>query len=244
MVDEEDRVHVAHRGTPHPILVFDRDGQCAGHWGEGQIGEPHYIIRAADGGILVADPTRTRSCASTPRSPCAGTRTPALADVGRAVQSSNRRGDGPGRRDLRCRRVRQLQRSPLHRRRYPGSYLGRTRRAPGAFTTPHAIWIDRFGKVLVADRENNRVQVFDRQGAWMAEWRDFYHPMKIWVDDRDLVFVTDQIPRISLLTPDGRLVGRCRGAVNGAHGICGDSQGNIFLAELPPQDVTKLERIE
>jgi hypothetical protein len=86
--------------------------------------------------------------------------------------------------------------------------------------------------------------VFDRNGTWMAEWRDFYHPMKIWVDDRDLVFVTDQIPRISLLTPDGRLVGRCRGAVNGAHGICGDSQGNLFLAELPPQDVTKLERIE
>jgi peptidylglycine monooxygenase len=68
--------------------------------------------------------------------------------------------------------------------------------------------------------------------------------MKIWVDDRDLVFVTDQIPRITLLSPDGDLVGRCRGAINGAHGIGGDDEGNIYLAELPPQEITKLERLD
>ena len=68
--------------------------------------------------------------------------------------------------------------------------------------------------------------------------------MQIWVDDRDLVFVTDQIPRISLLSADGQLIGRCRGAINGAHGISGDAEGNLYLAELPPQEITKLERID
>jgi peptidylglycine monooxygenase len=97
--------------------------------------------------------------------------------------------------------------------------------------------------VLVADRENNRVQVFDRAGNFLAAWGDFYHPMQIWIDDRDLVFVTDQIPRISLLTLDGELVGRCRGAINGAHGLSGDADGNLYLSELPPQEVTKLERL-
>ena len=97
--------------------------------------------------------------------------------------------------------------------------------------------------MLVGDRENNRVQVFDRDGAFLAEWGDFYHPMQIWVDDRDMVFVTDQIPRISLLSADGKLVGRCRGAINGAHGISGDAEGNLYLAELPPQEITKLERL-
>jgi len=48
----------------------------------------------------------------------------------------------------------------------------------------------------------------------------------------DLVFVTDQIPRISLLDADGRLMGRCRGAINGAHGISGDADGNLYLAEV------------
>ena len=103
--------------------------------------------------------------------------------------------------------------------------------------------VDRFGRVLVGDRENNRVQVFDRDGAFLAEWGDFYHPMQIWVDDRDMVFVTDQIPRISLLSADGKLVGRCRGAINGAHGLSGDADGNLYLAELPPQEITKLERL-
>ena len=65
--------------------------------------------------------------------------------------------------------------------------------------------------------------------------------MQIWIDDRDLVFVTDQIPRISLLTLDGKLVGRCRGAINGAHGLSGDAEGNLYLSELPPQEITKLE---
>jgi peptidylglycine monooxygenase len=68
--------------------------------------------------------------------------------------------------------------------------------------------------------------------------------MQIWIDDRDLVFVTDQIPRISLLTLDGKLVGRCRGAINGAHGLCGDADGNLYLSELPPQEITKLERLD
>ena len=94
----------------------------------------------------------------------------------------------------------------------------------------------------MGDRENNRLQVFDRDGAFLAAWGDFYHPMQIWVDDRDFVFVTDQIPRISLLSPDGKLVGRCRGAINGAHGLSGDAEGNLYLSELPPQEITKLER--
>ena len=81
-----------------------------------------------------------------------------------------------------------------------------------------------------------------RTSAFSA-WGDFYHPMQIWVDDRDLVFVTDQIPRISLLTADGKLIGRRRGAINGAHGLAGDADGNLNLAELPPQDITKLERL-
>ena len=110
----------------------------------------------------------------------------------------------------------------------------------GEFTTPHCVWVDRMDRVLVADRENNRLQVFDREGARLAEWGDFHHPMKIWVDDRDRTFVTDQIPRISVLDPSGELVGRCRGAINGAHGLWGDRAGNLYLAELPPEQVTRL----
>jgi DNA-binding beta-propeller fold protein YncE len=156
MVDEEDRVHVAHRGTPHPILVFDRDGQCAGHWGEGLIGEPHYLIRAADGSILVAD----RDAHQILRFDTAGHLVQALGrrhwpmldapfnhPTGAAMAADGEIyvADGYGN-------------SSVHRFTAEGTLVrtwGERGEVPGAFTTPHAIWVDRFGKVLVADRENN-----------------------------------------------------------------------------------------
>ncbi len=245
MVDRAGRVHVAQRGSDQPIVVFERDGSYAGAWGEGTIGEPHYVTRAADDTVLVAD----RDCHQILRFDADGTLVQSLGrrhfpslgapfnhPTSAAVTDDGEIyvADGYGN-------------SNVHRFAADGSLLktwGRPGRNPGQFTTPHAIWVDRFDKVLVADRENNRVQVFDREGRFIAAWGDFYHPMKIWIDDRDLVFVTDQIPRITLLSPDGDLVGRCRGAINGAHGIGGDDEGNIFLAELPPQEITKLERLD
>ena len=113
----------------------------------------------------------------------------------------------------------------------------------GAFTTPHCVWVDNSGRVLVADRENNRIQVFDQEGTWQDEWPGFYHPMKIYVDGRGMIFVTDQTPSISLLNSDGTLVSRCRGTINGAHGLWGDATGNLYLAELPPEQITRLALI-
>ncbi|HJQ60958.1 MAG TPA: hypothetical protein VJ890_28900 [Vineibacter sp.] len=244
VVDRAGRVHVAQRGTDQPMLVFERDGAYAGAWGGGVIGEAHYVSRAADDSVLVAD----RDSHQVLRFDAGGAliqglgrrHFPALGapfnhptSAATAADGEIYVADGYGN-------------SNVHRFAADGTLLktwGRSGRNPGQFTTPHAIWVDRFDKVLVGDRENDRVQVFDRDGGFVAAWGDFYHPMKIWVDDRDLVFVTDQIPRISLLSPDGELIGRCRGAVNGAHGLGGDVDGNLFLAELPPQEITKLERL-
>jgi len=243
-VDGEGRVHVAQRGTDRPVLVFDRAGKLLGSWGEGALAEPHYITAGKDGSMLVAD----RDAHQVLRFDKAGKLVQALGKrhwpsldapfnhptaAADAADGEIYVADGYGN-------------SSVHRFAADGSLIrtwGGQGSGPGAFTTPHAIAVDSRGRVLVGDRENNRVQVFDRAGTYLAQWGDFYHPMQIWIDDRDLVFVTDQIPRISLLTLDGKLVGRCRGAINGAHGLCGDAQGNLYLSELPPQEITKLERL-
>ena len=243
-VDGAGRVHVAQRGTDRPILVFERDGKYAGSWGEGALAEPHYINTASNGGFLVAD----RDAHQVLRFDGAGKLVQALGKrhwpslnapfnhptaVAEAVDGEIYVADGYGN-------------SNVHRFGANGELIqswGGAGGEPGAFTTPHAVAIDAQGRVLVGDRENNRVQVFDRKGRFLAAWGDFYHPMQIWIDDRGMVFVTDQIPRISMLDADGKLVGRCRGAINGAHGLSGDAEGNLFLAELPPQEITKLERL-
>ena len=244
MVDGAGRVHVAQRGTDHPIVVFDRDGREIGGWGEGVLAEPHYINAGNDGAILVAD----RDAHQVLR----------FDRDGKLVRALGRRHwpelDAPFNHPTAAAEAPDGEiyvsdgygNSSVHRFTADGRLLGTwggPGHGPGAFTTPHAIAIDRRGRVLVADRENNRVQVFDREGTFVAEWGDFYHPMQIWIDERGLVFVTDQIPRISLLTPDGELIGRCRGAINRAHGLSGDADGNLYLSELPPQEVTKLERL-
>ena len=70
-------------------------------------------------------------------------------------------------------------------------------RRPGEFTTPHAIWIDGEGRVLVADRENNRIQVFTPDGDYLASWGDHYHPMDIYggPDGLDLRHRPDPAPQ-------------------------------------------------
>ena len=48
-----------------------------------------------------------------------------------------------------------------------GKYVkewGKTGFAPGEFRTLHAIAMDSRGRIFVADRSNNRIQLFDQEG--------------------------------------------------------------------------------
>jgi peptidylamidoglycolate lyase len=48
---------------------------------------------------------------------------------------------------------------------------GRKGTGPGEFDLPHAIDVDDEGRVYVADRSNARIQVFDPNGRFLAQWR-------------------------------------------------------------------------
>lgn len=109
----------------------------------------------------------------------------------------------------------------------------------GQFSTPHSLWVTADGRVLVADREHDRVQVFERDGTFVQAWGGFARPMDLFATEAGIL-VTDQVPRLSLLSPDGTLLSRCRPVLNGAHGIWGDAVGNLYLAELSPTRLTRL----
>jgi len=111
---------------------------------------------------------------------------------------------------------------------------------PGQFINPHALWVMRDGRVVVADRENGRLQVFDPGGALLAIWRGFRRPADLWGDGEDLLYVVDAVPSLTLLDGGGTVLGRCRPVLDGAHGISGDAAGRLYLAEGSPSRVTRL----
>ena len=55
----------------------------------------------------------------------------------------------------------------------------------------HGIAIDSRGRVFVADRGNNRIQLFDQEGKHLSTWTQFGTPSGIAFDDKDQIYVAD-----------------------------------------------------
>jgi DNA-binding beta-propeller fold protein YncE len=68
---------------------------------------------------------------------------------------------------------------------------GKMGTAPGEFMGPHALAFDSQGRLFVADRSNNRVQVFDSNMQFVDEWRHFGRPSGIAILKDDTLIVAD-----------------------------------------------------
>jgi DNA-binding beta-propeller fold protein YncE len=68
---------------------------------------------------------------------------------------------------------------------------GKAGKGQGEFDTPHSIALDSTGRVFVADRANNRIQVFDADGNFVAEWKQFGRPSGVFIDKNDAIYVAD-----------------------------------------------------
>jgi DNA-binding beta-propeller fold protein YncE len=62
---------------------------------------------------------------------------------------------------------------------------------PGEFNTPHSIALDSAGRVYVADRINSRIQIFDPNGKFLAEWKQFGRPSSVYISKDDIIYVAD-----------------------------------------------------
>jgi DNA-binding beta-propeller fold protein YncE len=62
---------------------------------------------------------------------------------------------------------------------------------PGEFEVPHALAFDSRGRLFVGDRANNRIQIFDQDGKFLAEWKQFGRPSGLYIDKNDILYVTD-----------------------------------------------------
>jgi streptogramin lyase len=68
---------------------------------------------------------------------------------------------------------------------------GKVGTGPGEFRTPHALAMDSRGRLMVADRGNARIQVFDSEGRFLAEWKQFGRPSGIFIDSNDRLYAVD-----------------------------------------------------
>lgn len=65
----------------------------------------------------------------------------------------------------------------------------------GEFDCPHTLAFDSRGRLFVGDRQNNRIQIFDRDGRFIAEWKQFGRPSGIFIDRNDVLYVADSESR-------------------------------------------------
>jgi DNA-binding beta-propeller fold protein YncE len=62
---------------------------------------------------------------------------------------------------------------------------------PGQMRTPHAVDIDSMNRLIVGDRGNNRLQIFELDGTYIGELKQFSRPSGIYITDDDVIYVSD-----------------------------------------------------
>src|SRR6185436_2245903 len=115
---------------------------------------------------------------------------------------------------------------------------GTAGKGPGEFNLPHAIVVDSRGRVLVGDRENNRIQIFDSEGKLLEVWPGFA-PYGLAFNNDGVLFVADgRANKVLCLDAAGKVQrswgqkGSAPGEFNLPHMLAFDAAGNLFVAEV------------
>ena len=109
---------------------------------------------------------------------------------------------------------------------------------------------DARDRLLVCDRPNNRVQLFDRGGSYLGEWTDFDAPQQVRPIG-DVLYCAEAGPRVSIRTLDDEVVSAwgSKGPApdqftDSPHGIWADSRGDLYVSEVTSHDkIQKCRRV-
>jgi DNA-binding beta-propeller fold protein YncE len=265
VVDSQDRLYALNTGE-YPVTVFDRQGNLLNTWGQGIFEHTHGALIGPDGSVYCADDgdhtvkkfspdgklllTLGNKSKPTDTGFSWVTETGQRRDFMEAMTSTKRSGppfnsptgvalsasgeiyvsDGYGN-------------ARVHKFSSDGKLLlswGDPGKGPGQFIVPHSVAVDKQGQVLVADRHNNRIQLFDASGKYLTEWGDLILPTSIHIDKEGTVYVAELAPRLTILDNEGKLLARWgnegRDKENplfvALHSVVADSHGDIYVAEV------------
>jgi DNA-binding beta-propeller fold protein YncE len=238
-VDSKDRVLILCRGA-HPIIVFSREGEFIESWGEGIFSNVHGAYIDAEDNFYCVDNgdhtvrkfardgelVFTIGTANKPAPPGQPFNKP--TDLAQAQNGDLYISDGYGN-------------SSVHRFTAGGELIqswGEPGTGRGQFNLPHGVWVDG-KKVYVADRQNNRVQIFSLEGEYIEEWGNLLRPCDIYFDKRGRVYVAELIHRVSILNKMGEVLARIGGMECSSpdlfiapHCVWKDSHGALYVGEV------------
>lgn len=121
--------------------------------------------------------------------------------------------------------------------------------APGQFHTPHTIAVDANDRLYVGDRENNRIQVFDTNRNFIAQWTNVGAPWALCITraPHQVIYSSDSRPgHIYKLDLNGKILGefgtagKQSGQFGWVHQIACPSENVLFAGELLNWRVQKL----
>ena len=97
---------------------------------------------------------------------------------------------------------------------------------PGEFGLPHNLVVDAEGLVYVTDRDNQRIQVFDPDGAFLAQWQGVGSVSTLYLTDGQKIWAGGTLRNL-----DGSIALSLPGNVGG-HGTTVSPDGSVFVAQL------------
>ncbi len=232
-----------------PLLEYDPSGRLIRTWGQGMFVWPHGSTIDADGNLWLTDGRaadgkgqtvmkvspdgRVLMTLGTPGVAGAGHDTfDGPADVAIAPNGDIFVADGHGN-------------SRIVKFSKDGEYLmewGEKGSMLGQFNEPHTLAFDSEGRLFVGDRLNQRIQVFDQDGRFLAVWPAIM-ASGIHITPDDIVLVADYQLRKGIIiarASDFSEIAVIDDAL--PEGVAMDSKGNIYAGETVYRNFKKFER--
>lgn len=250
-VDSQNRVWVFHRAE-RPVLCIDGDtGEIVSSFGDGLFDNEHGLQVDASGNVWVTDANTHVVEQYSPE--------------GELLKTLGVKGE-PGEDEMRFNKPTDLDFGPdgsiyvtdgygnnrVVKLDSDGKFVkawGTKGEGLGDFDTPHGIAVGADGRVYIADRGNSRVQVFDADGGFIAEWKsdEIGRPWGVDVDSDGNVLVADGGDLTNtafdrngalLLTAEGEVIERwgSYGSHDGqfywAHDIAVGPDGSVYVVDV------------